>query len=89
MTLTLELPAELEARLRDEARTAGQTPAQWTLDLVMSELKPSAQNATSDFEIELDELLASQPDVRAADDLPPLRDDAVKLMYEERAATQL
>ena len=47
MTLTIDLPAETEARLRERAAAVGKDPATFVLDVVQEELatEPVASNA--------------------------------------------
>jgi hypothetical protein len=50
MTLTIDLPAELESRLKAEAEAHDQTPAQWLLDLAAWELTQRELEDAEDLE---------------------------------------
>jgi mRNA-degrading endonuclease RelE of RelBE toxin-antitoxin system len=50
MTLTIDLPAELESRLKAEAEAHDQTPAQWLLDLAAWELEMREAEDAEDLE---------------------------------------
>src|SRR6476620_8208991 len=42
-TMSIHLPAELEARIEREASEQGKNPEQWLVDLVENELRPPAE----------------------------------------------
>jgi hypothetical protein len=50
MTLTIDLPPELESRLKAEAEAHDQTPAQWLLDLAAWELEMREAEDAEDLE---------------------------------------
>ena len=68
MTLTLEIPAELDAQIERAAQARGTDAAAWMLE---------AARRTLDPDLAFDALIEGLTDQRAAQDLLPLSDDQV------------
>lgn len=68
MTLTLEVPTELDAQIQAAARAQNTEPSAWMLAMARRALDPDAA---------LDALLDGLTDQRAAKGLPPLTDEQV------------
>lgn len=88
MTLTIEVPAEVESALQAKARRRG-VPVDVLLRGVVSDFARVDDARSDAFDAELDALLHSQPDARAAAGLGPLPDDAIEASYREREDAQL
>ena len=71
MSITLDLPPELEIRLEAEARKWGLHAPEYALRLIQGQL------GSADVEDEFDALLDSLPDNRALAGLPPLTDEQI------------
>lgn len=98
MTLTIEMPPETEARLREKARQSGQQMAAYVRDLLEREvsngkqtkepLKPSAADIEKRLQAwrEFDEIIEKRGDPRAEAGLPPLSDEDIsrETIYAER-----
>jgi hypothetical protein len=72
MTLSIDIPAELEQRLKDEASRRGIEPAEYARLLLQDHLPRTGAVADSpaDFDRALDEFFAANPEK-----LPPLPPD--------------
>jgi hypothetical protein len=88
MTLTIEVPAEVESALEAKARRRG-VAVDELLRGVVSDFARVDDARSDAFDAELDALLHSQPDARAVVGLGPLPDDAIEASYREREDAQL
>jgi hypothetical protein len=71
MTLTLDLPPELESQLKAEAEASDQTPAQWLVDLAAQELAQREIEDAEDWKTAIHRI--NNPDPRPNKTLDDLR----------------